>query len=905
MVQQLNVNGPRAQPPFAGVWRRLRGSSPVGLTSHLIDGRLPLVRELDPLQLGVKPAIGTYRRDGRRRALPPYLPRDCDRLLDDALSGGGLTIVRGRAASGKTRTAYELLRRRCPDHRLVVPLNGPALRELAASRLGKDVVIWLDDLEHYLGGDGLAAALMHLRQIPIIATMRDEELSRAEGGGVLPLHREISVAPVLSDQEVADLRVDLLADERIAQALRARVGFGEFLAAGHVLLRRWRDGGGLLFHVGQALISAAVDCRRAGYDKPVPAEVLDRLHRHYLPPALRHRSDLPPADEGLRWAARLQLGASSCLEPRDGNTYVAPDYLLDAAQRGDGPVEDRPVSAVWRGVLDLVPPFDAVVIAFHAISYGDLDAADAALQVGIEAGDVDAIAGRGITAVLRGEEQSAESWFVRAAEMGNSGAMANLAVRATQRGDREAAERWHREAALAGRTESMIELALLLADRGADAEARDWLDRCAGDSDPNAAHDIGVRLGEHGYSGWAQEWLQRALDGADNVETVYCLGLVSSRTGDVDAAIDWFHRAAERGYVKATYNLAVLLAQRGDVGAAEERYRVAAAAGLPEAMYGLGYLMHGRGDDEQAEMWRRRAAKAGHGDASHQIGVECRDRGDEAEAVRWWRQAARYGSADAMWELGCLHGNRNDTEGAMVWWIQAAKAGHAQAAASVGAQLWLGGDTGSGERWLTRAADRGSAHAAFILAALRHADDPEAALPWYRRAAELGHQDAGVRLGGLLLSLGAVEDATPWLKVAAEQGDALSMTNYGLLWWQGGDLAQAELWLRRSAEQGEVDAMTRLGMVLNQQSRGEESEAWWRQAANMGDPLGRYLLSCLERQTGRPEAGEPLLRQAAEAGLYFAMTDLSALLRQRGETAEADMWTRRAAEAEPAEIGTP
>jgi hypothetical protein len=98
---------------------------------YLVDGRLPKVCQVDLLQLRVKPAIDTQRDDGRD--LPPYVHRDVDDELDWAIAAGGMVLLHGRAASGKPRTAAEAMHRLRPEHSLLIPSSGAALREVVDS----------------------------------------------------------------------------------------------------------------------------------------------------------------------------------------------------------------------------------------------------------------------------------------------------------------------------------------------------------------------------------------------------------------------------------------------------------------------------------------------------------------------------------------------------------------------------------------------------------------------------------------------------------------------------------------------------------------------------------------------------------------------------------------------------
>jgi uncharacterized protein len=135
------------------------------------------VRELDPVRLGVHPA---WKRHGAA-PVPPHVPRTIDAELDGVLAGGGLVVVQGDSAAGKSRAAYEALRRnatRLGWRAVLVPRDAAALRALADVRPGlTSAVVWLDDLERYLAGgldEGLLAALCPPGRtgVVLLATLR-------------------------------------------------------------------------------------------------------------------------------------------------------------------------------------------------------------------------------------------------------------------------------------------------------------------------------------------------------------------------------------------------------------------------------------------------------------------------------------------------------------------------------------------------------------------------------------------------------------------------------------------------------------------------------------------------------------------------------------------------------------
>ncbi|NYH78181.1 hypothetical protein FHR84_001503 [Actinopolyspora biskrensis] len=405
-----------------------------GRALHLVSGDLPTVSRVGLLPLGVKPAIDTDSES----ELPPFVPRDRDAELDRAIARGGMVLVHGRAAAGKSRVALEALRRRVPDHKLLVPNDGPALREIAEAGIDlTDTVIWLDDLEHFLTPDGLDLGLAHrlcpnARSTRIVATIRDDELARYDHASISGshdypdvVHSAVPLVEQLRDEHRVNLARRLSGterdaasrqtDHRIHSALHAEEGFAEYLAAGKAMFGRWTTGDGDLYHLGQAVISAAVDCRRAGYHRPIPAEVLEGLHAHYLAPGWRHRGDLPAFTEGLAWACKRVLGASSCLQPHRDGTYLASDYLLDSAELPASPLHGRTTPDTTRSaVLTLSTPQEALHIGQTAWQSDNTVAAEAAFRSAAGSGDPKAMLVLGGLLLRHGRKQDARNWLRKA-----------------------------------------------------------------------------------------------------------------------------------------------------------------------------------------------------------------------------------------------------------------------------------------------------------------------------------------------------------------------------------------------------------------------------------------------------------------------------------------------------------
>jgi hypothetical protein len=325
-----------------GVWRK-----------H--SGRLPLVRELrDPVLLGAHPAAKNSRRDRS----PAFVVRDFSIPLAVMLRRDRFVLLVGESTAGKSRSAYELIRAELPGYRVVQPSR----RDTAVAAAGlaartRRSVLWLDDLERFLGSGGLTgAALRSVLEAAgseryIVATMRAEEYAKfsgradagtegmsrevlREGWDVLRLAARLEVPRKWSATEIARAG-QLKDDQRLAGAVcHAReFGVAEYLAAAPQLLAEWRDAWAPGMHPrAAAMVLAAVDARRAGVHRPLPTQVLFRMHEPYLMARGGARLRPESAQAALEWATAPLYATSSLLLPAEDG-FLAFDYLIDAVDK--------------------------------------------------------------------------------------------------------------------------------------------------------------------------------------------------------------------------------------------------------------------------------------------------------------------------------------------------------------------------------------------------------------------------------------------------------------------------------------------------------------------------------------------------------------------------------------------
>ena len=377
--------------------------------------RRPLVRRLmrvrdlrDPLVAGVHRPLPAGEAE---QPLPPFVARDQTPALVDLMGMSRFILVVGESTAGKTRMAYEAMRARLPGHMFIRPEGKHELAEaLDLAEQHPDSVLWLDDLERYLGIDGLTpGTLSPLLAAPgqhtvVLATMRAGQRAsyspqRAMGqpgeegqalvlaAKVLELAEEVRINRFWTRAEHS--RATALRDSRLERALAHADEFGvaQYLAAAPQLFRRWRDAQGADPEGrprGFALVAAAVDARRAGYHHSLPVDVLRRLHEVYVSGNGGRYVRLESWADALAWATMAEFSTSSLIMPDGEDQYIAFDYLGDAVDRGT-PVPEIP-ARVWEELIALAPATDMIDIAWSAFHRGQRLIAEAALGKAIDAG---------------------------------------------------------------------------------------------------------------------------------------------------------------------------------------------------------------------------------------------------------------------------------------------------------------------------------------------------------------------------------------------------------------------------------------------------------------------------------------------------------------------------------------
>lgn len=135
------------------------------------------------------------------------------------------------------------------------------------------------------------------------------------------------------------------------------------------------------------------------------------------------------------------------------------------------------------------------------------------------------------------------------------------------------------------------------------------------------------------------------------------------------------------------------------------------------------------------------------------------------------------------------------------------------------------------------------------------AQNYNAALRWFRRAADLGNADAMMGMSWIYGNgRGVPQDdaeALRWLKISAEHGNAVAMWLVGADYQNGKvvpqDYAEAMRWYKKSADIGNADAMGRIGSLyadgLGVPQDYVEAMRWNKKSADLGNTTAMFVIA--------------------------------------------------------------
>jgi transcriptional regulator with XRE-family HTH domain len=371
------------------IWRRRYGdleqdfrtaARPRRDTQKAAERTVQTVGQCDPFDLEVHRVLlptGTVSLADGPEPLTPYLKRDHDTELHAALRRAAagepsmFAVLAGDSCTGKTRALYEALLEAVPDWPLLRPADADELLELLhEGRFRAGTVLWLNETQRHLYGTSGERAANLLRStlaatdgaVAVGALWPRPYLEELTAAGNSPdVHSAaralldgprthcITVPNCLTGPQQQELGALGAADERLGAALLASGpdrDVIQHLTGGPELLRAYTSGGQFFTPVEHALITAALDARRLGYQEPIPAALLAAAADGYLSPRQRpgHADWASSAltclttgirPDGTRTGIRNTLTALKTMRARSGDaeTGYEPDDYLDQHTR--------------------------------------------------------------------------------------------------------------------------------------------------------------------------------------------------------------------------------------------------------------------------------------------------------------------------------------------------------------------------------------------------------------------------------------------------------------------------------------------------------------------------------------------------------------------------------------------
>ncbi|HEX6354772.1 TIR domain-containing protein [Actinophytocola sp.] len=778
------------------------------LRSRFSAKHIPLVTEYrHPIALGVHRAMehGTDMP-------PPYIPRDVDQTIRDALRARKHVLLIGDSTAGKSRTAYEMMQTELTGHRLIAPDDAEELVSALSSLTSEEPhVLWLDDLHRHLTAGGLTPSV--IRRLPksvvMIATIGAQHYAlyntnlERTATGVPERWREVVQASkalelftqVRIERRWSPAELDLAASNddprlRRAASLGQNYGVAEYMAAGPQLLQKWRAGwspGGN--PRGAALVAGAVDAYRAGMRTPLSRDDLVGVHDTYLD-ALGGAQLHPEAiDEALAWATNLEYGATSLLINGGDDTYYPFDYVVEAVGRDGTSIP----SATWEFVLGHMRDADFMTVLMSTLAHDELNYATRVFDTGSDA--------PGATYTIEPEAL----------------------------------------------TDDMTRLMLLAGGERALYVGLDRVSQLLSDAKegtPEREYAVGIYHRERGDTAQAETFLRQAAEHG-YLDAMADLGALLLKAHRDDEASDWLRRAVDGGSREAHCNLALLCLERGDLATAARLYDEVADIVSAASALNLGHHLMGSGEHELALRWLTHAYDAGDASAAASLGALHLVRDQPEEAERWWREASANGDVAATGALGEVHVWRAEFDEAEPLLRQAAEAGLDRPAGLLGVV------------YLVR--DNDSAMAGH----------------WWRKSRAEEDAEISLVIGNMLFENGRLEDAVPFLEKGVEADGGGAAYDLGQLYKQRNDMEKAVFWARRSADEGYEHGPVQLGGMLMELRRYAEAKEALLPAHEAGDHRATHNLGVVSLYEGHRDAAIRYFTAASQAGVPEATAALA------------------------------
>lgn len=508
---------------------------------------------------------------------------------------------------------------------------------------------------------------------------------------------------------------------------------------------------------------------------------------------------------------------------------------------------------------------------------------------------------------LRGNHESAKSYYQKAAAAGKAYAYLQLAELAEEGEQRASyirtAEQHYLHQLGQGRCSALRQIAdaLLSTNRGGPYEARaaQWLRAAVKSGDHQAAMKL-ANLLEHARDlkadhPAARELWKNAAKGADALASYrYVRAVLQEAEHSVssDELLSYLETAADQGFRPARRLLIEMhLGQksaRPNPVEALKWLELEAQEQEPDSdllvEYGRLLEQGNAAASSKAQALYRQAASAGNDEALVMLGDYYRyGRAEEAgpiRAYRYYRLAAAEGNETAMLRLSELY------------------------RCGVGRQV----DETFASRWQELAAYQGAwalqkeAFHRFLVAEKGAGTMPDTGA--LRQKAEAGDRLAMALLSAVLYKMGEWQKAAHWHHQAVADGQdqlkgwlamAEMLQAYPAYFEVGEPLRLAENYLLQAEATGSSAGLLALGgYYLTYGEAPERAEKYYKKAAARGNRAALYPLAKLRWDSGDEETAMQLMADAADQGELSATIALAKARLGRGEYEEAEQWLKLA-----------
>ncbi|MDH3325399.1 MAG: SEL1-like repeat protein [Gammaproteobacteria bacterium] len=317
---------------------------------------------------------------------------------------------------------------------------------------------------------------------------------------------------------------------------------------------------------------------------------------------------------------------------------------------------------------------------------------------------------------------------------------------------------------------------------------------------------------------------------------------------DINKAIKWYKKAANKSHAKAQYQLGILYYEQKSYKKAKYWLEKRAIAGEPDAQYHYANILRfGLGTKQktsEARKWYQKAAKQDHKQAQYELALMFQKgigaKKNQTTAIKWLKKAANQNHKQAKQALKALPARNEERKRAQKTKqkktaqqlfleknLKLARAGKVEAQYKLGNAYTTGKnaplDLKKAYLWLTKAAKADHADAQYQLASMYFKGNDvikknlDKAREWYSKAADNEHQKANKKLDTIANESNKKQQVKQFGNItdSALLGDSEQQYELGMRYLLGfktaTDEQQAYYWLNLAANQNHPRALYQLG----------------------------------------------------------------------------------------------